>query len=110
MGSEKTTTAAHTVSEGAAAVRDRVGRLARRAADQTSTALDHAQHQAATTAHTVKGTAAGASARTRGAVDALAGRAGGDKPGSGRTKTLIGLGAAAVVAGLAWLGLRGRVD
>jgi hypothetical protein len=86
---EKTTTAAHTVSDGAAMVRDRAARLARRAADQTSTVLDRAQHHAETTAHTVKGTTPGTSART---------------------KTLIGVGAAAVVAVLAWVGLRGRVD
>jgi hypothetical protein len=117
---EKTTTAAHTVSDGAAVVRDRVGRMARRAADQTSTVLDRAQHQAGATAHTVKGTAAGATARTRGTVGTLTARAGrtlsdhsGSNAGgdmSGRSKTLIGLGAAAVVAVLAWVGLRGRVD
>jgi Flp pilus assembly protein TadB len=112
---EKTTTAAHTVSDGAAVVRDRAARLARRAVDQTSTALDRAQHQAEATTHTLKGTASEATARTRGAIGTLTARAGRSAPSaggdmSGRTKTLIGLGAAAAVAVLAWLGLRGRVD
>ncbi|RAG86476.1 hypothetical protein DN069_06615 [Streptacidiphilus pinicola] len=87
---EKTTTAAHSVSDGAAVVRHQAARMARRAADETATLIGRAQHRAADTAKSVKGaTATGTTTRT---------------------KTLIGLGAAAVVAALTWLGLRGRVD
>lgn len=86
---EKSASAVHSVSGGASEVRARAARMAHRAADQTTTALDRAQHQAAATAHTVQATATGTTVRTR---------------------TLIGIGAAAAVAVLAWLGLRGRVD
>ncbi|WP_042424101.1 hypothetical protein [Streptacidiphilus anmyonensis] len=91
---EKTATAAHTVTDGAAAVREHAARLARRAADQTGTA---------------RGTVGTLTARAgRAMPDRAALSAGHDV--SGRTKALIGLGAAVALAGLAWLGLRGRVD
>lgn len=112
---DRTASAAHTVAEGAAAVRERVGRLTRHASGGTGTALARAQQEAAATVHTVKDTAAEAGVRTRDAVGTLTDRVSRTLPSGGRdmsasTKTLIGLCTAAVVALAAWLGLRGRVD